>query len=95
MEEEDEDQERRKTRENENELDGGDDGLLLDGGRALETVGVDATEELLLEGHVVEVVDLHNVLVLLDLSVVEGGLPKVKNENEKGKNGREKRRRTN
>jgi hypothetical protein len=37
-------------------LDDGHDGALLDGRRALETVGVDATEELGLEVHAVEAV---------------------------------------
>ena len=35
-------------------LDDGHDGALLDGRRALETVGVDSAEELGLQGHVVE-----------------------------------------
>jgi hypothetical protein len=36
-------------------LDAGDDGPLLDGGRLLEAVGVNAAEEFLLQVHVVEV----------------------------------------
>lgn len=51
-------------------LDDGDDGALLDGGRALETVGVDSTEELSLEVHGIERVgDL--VVVRLDLACAE------------------------
>ena len=41
-------------------LDAGHDGSLLDSGRLLETVGVDATKQLLPEGHVVKV--LANVI---------------------------------
>jgi hypothetical protein len=48
-------------------LDDGHDGALLDGRRALETVGVDSTEELSLKVHVVERVgDL--IVVGLDLA---------------------------
>jgi hypothetical protein len=48
-------------------LDDGHDGALLDGRRALETVGVDSAEELSLQVHVVEGVgDL--VVVGLDLT---------------------------
>jgi hypothetical protein len=50
-------------------LDDGHDGTLLDGRRALETVGVDATEELSLEFHAVERVG-GLVVVGLDLSCV-------------------------
>lgn len=51
-------------------LDDGDDGALLDGGGALETVGVDSTEELSLEVHGIERVgDL--VVVGLDLACAE------------------------
>jgi hypothetical protein len=35
-------------------LDNGHDGALLDGGGALETIGVDAAEQLRLQVHVVE-----------------------------------------
>jgi len=38
-------------------LDNGHDGTLLDGRRALETVGVDAAEELRLEVHLIERID--------------------------------------
>ncbi|CAN7996109.1 unnamed protein product, partial [Ixodes pacificus] len=38
-------------------LDAWDDGPLLDGRRLLETIGVDASEELFSEAHVIEVVD--------------------------------------
>ena len=50
-------------------LDDGHDGALLDGRRALETIGVDSTEELSLQVHVIERVgDL--IVVGLDLACV-------------------------
>jgi hypothetical protein len=49
-------------------LDNGHDGALLDGGRALETVGVDSAEELSLEVHCVEGVG-RLIVVGLDLAL--------------------------
>ena len=49
-------------------LDDGDDGTSLDGRGTLETVGVDTTEELVLELHVVEVVN-DGLPVGLDLAI--------------------------
>ena len=51
-------------------LDDGHDGTLLDGGGALETVGVDSTEELRLQVHVVEGVG-DFIVVGLDLACAE------------------------
>lgn len=48
-------------------LDNGHDGALLDGGGALETVGVDSTEELRLEVHRIEGVG-GLIIVGLDLA---------------------------
>ena len=52
-------------------LDDGHDSALLDGGRALETVGVDSTEELGLQVHRVEGVG-GLIVVGLDLACVVG-----------------------
>jgi hypothetical protein len=52
-------------------LDDGHDGALLDGRRALETVGVNTTEELSLQVHVVEGVG-GLIVVGLDLACVTG-----------------------
>jgi hypothetical protein len=51
-------------------LDDGHDGALLDGGRALETVGVDSTEELGLQVHRIEGVG-GLIVVGLDLACAE------------------------
>jgi hypothetical protein len=48
-------------------LDNGHDGALLDGGGALETIGVDSAQELGLEVHVVERVGRF-IVVRLDLA---------------------------
>lgn len=47
-------------------LDDGHDSALLDGRRALETVGIDTTEKLGLQGHLIERVD-GLIVVRLDL----------------------------
>jgi hypothetical protein len=60
---------RRKRRGRQLTLDDGHDGALLDGGGALETVGVDSTEELRLEVHRVERVG-GLIVVGLDLACV-------------------------
>ena len=52
-------------------LDDGHDGALLDGRGALETVGVDSTEELGLQRHVVEGV---RGLVVVGLDLACGGV---------------------
>jgi len=55
-------------------LDHGDDGALLDGGGLLETVGVDTTEEVGVQGHVVEAGVQADIRLVVNKGLVISGL---------------------